>query len=63
MTTLFNASTAGAHCKRNIPNDTVIMRIPKQYLITVEMGKACPIGRKMVAGRYVLLLQRSGSEI
>lgn len=47
----YSENYRGVHCKRNIPNDTVIVRIPKSYLITVEMGKACPIGRKMVAGR------------
>ena len=43
----------GVHCKTNIPDDTLIMRIPQQYLITVEMGKDTPIGRKMVQGKYV----------
>lgn len=47
----YSENYRGVHCKRNIPNDTPIVMIPKRYLITVEMGKACPIGRKMVAGR------------
>lgn len=38
----------GVHCRVNIPPEREIMRIPQQFLITVEMGKAHPIGQKML---------------
>src|SRR3546814_567028 len=49
----YSENNRGAHCKTHIPGDKVVMRIPKQYLINVAMGKACPIGRKMITGRCV----------
>jgi len=37
------------HAVFTVPPDTEIMAIGKEYLITVEMGQATPIGRKIAA--------------
>jgi hypothetical protein len=36
-------------CSTNIEPERDIMTIGREFLITVEMGKACPAGRKLVA--------------
>jgi len=44
-----SASNRGVHARVDIPPDTEVMAIGREFLITVEMGQACPIGRKIVA--------------
>lgn len=39
----------GVHARTAIPPQTVVVSIPKSCLITVEMGQATPIGRKILA--------------
>ena len=39
----------GVHARTNIPPQTVCVSIPKSCLITVEMGQATPIGRKILS--------------
>ena len=38
----------GVHAKTTIPPQTICVSIPKSCLITVEMGQATPIGRKIL---------------
>lgn len=38
----------GVHAKTSIPPNTICVSIPKSCLITVEMGQATPIGRKIL---------------
>jgi tetratricopeptide (TPR) repeat protein len=44
-----SASNRGVHARVDIPPDTEVMAIGREFLITVEMGQACPIGRKIAA--------------
>lgn len=44
-----SASNRGVHCRVDIPPETEIMAIGRDFLITVEMGMETPIGRKMSA--------------
>lgn len=43
----FSEHHRGVQSNQEIPADSEILCIPRQYLITVEMGKQCPIGRKV----------------
>lgn len=38
----------GMHAKEGIPDDTICMVVPRKCLITLEMGKALPIGQKIL---------------
>ena len=44
-----SASNRGVHCRVDIPPETEVMAIGKEFLITVEMGQASQIGRKIAA--------------
>lgn len=41
----------GVHCRTDIEPDAEVMSIPRRFLISVEMGLACPLGVKLAAAR------------
>lgn len=43
----YGEGNRGVHMRNDVPGETEIMAIGLDYLITVEMGKMCPIGRKI----------------
>ena len=45
----YSETYRGVHARRAIPETTQILKIPRKFLITVEHGKDCPIGRLMEA--------------
>ena len=45
---LYSENNRGVHANKAIPSDEEILRIPRQCLMTVEMGKATAVGVQMV---------------
>jgi hypothetical protein len=52
----------GVHARRDVPAQTELLRVGREYLITAEMGRACPVGAKVQAaldaGTIALSAQR-----
>jgi hypothetical protein len=49
----------GVHCTSHVQAETEILSIDRKFLITVEMGRACPIGRKIAMANPPLVFSAS----
>jgi tetratricopeptide (TPR) repeat protein len=45
----YGEGSRGVHLRTDVPPETEVMAIGLDHLITVEMGRACPLGRKIAA--------------
>jgi hypothetical protein len=45
----YSEGNRGVHVRCDVPAETELLAVGHEYLITVEMGRACPIGRKIAA--------------
>lgn len=45
----YGEGSRGVHMRTDVPSETEVMAIGLEYLITVEMGRGCPMGRRLHA--------------
>jgi hypothetical protein len=50
----YGEGNRGVHARADVPGDMEVMAVGAEFLITVEMGRATPIGRKVAAARLDL---------